>query len=259
MNKNKITKFLTLALVMALAVGSFAYFTDREVLSGDDAYKFTLDDKGIDIRPVDPGAEDPDPETPVPDDYDPGEEIEKIWDANNEGSIEDKDIYPGEKVDMDFDFYNASDAAVDIRETIVLTVTDYDDSAMPLSATPEYRMFKDAVEDAFGALDGQDPIVVETVTGNQVLYKIAPFALDGQNENIDGKAGFNTRAKMSYTLVLNKLAGNAFQASNCKIDYIVEAKQHADGGADKGWSEVATINKTIGNINTNVVPNSLEN
>jgi len=54
-------------------------------------------------------------------------------------------------------------------------------------------------------------------------------------------------------------ADNDWQASTCQIDYIVEAKQHAEGGADKGWAEVANKQITIdGTQYGDFVPNVAE-
>lgn len=240
--RNKFSRVLALCCVMAVAVGSFAYFSDREGVFGEDTYKITLDDQGIDIRPVDPDN----PVDPTNPDPTPGTTIENIWDMNAEdGSIEAEDVYPGKDIDLSYDLVNGSDAAVDVRETIVLTVKDYKGDALPLTGTVEYRLFKQAVADAYGATDGQDVIADETVVGNTVTYKIAPYTIAGQKEAVDGAT---TRAQRDFVLVMNKAAKNAFQASSCQIDLLVEAKQHADNGAQYGWAEVANETVVLGGV-----------
>ncbi len=255
MNVN-MKKFMALGLAGALsltAVGTFAYFSDREENNNGTPWTITLDDKGIDIRPVDPDNPDP----TVPDDN-PGGTIEEIWDGNNEGSVEDKDVYPGEEVDLGFDFVNGSDAAVDLRETIILTVKDYKGDPIALTdvlGTSEYEVWQSSAKDSFGAIDGVTDLTGRgtidrgDANNNVIVYKLNPFTVDGVNEDADGTNGIDTRVSMAYKLVMDKLADNDWQASTCQVDYIVEAKQHAEGGADKGWAEVANETLTIGGNN----------
>ena len=250
MKKNKISRALALVCMFALLVGSLAYFSDR-VDNSDSPLAFELDDEGIDIRPVDPST-DPD-EVPDPTDN-PGQDIKDIWDANNDGSIENEDVYPGKDIDLDFDLVNASDSAVDVRETIVLTVKDYKGDALNLSSTPEYQLFESAVDDTYGAMDGVNVISVETVNANTVKYVIAPYVIDGKNEDIDGVAGIDNRISRSYSMVMNKLAKNAFQASTCQIDYLMEVKQHAENGPTGGWTDVVMETVTLGGVDVQAVP-----
>jgi len=258
MKKNKLTGALALTLALSCVVGSLAIFTDR-VDNDDVPFDYSLEDQGIDVRPVDPDQPDPDPDDPAPDD--PGKDLEDIWDMNNEGSIEDKDVYPGEKIDLSFDLYNASDSAVDVRETIVLTVLDHEGqntlTLKDVLGESEYEVWASSkVDDTDGYNDGVtslesriDPARANGILRsgtNTVAYYLAPFTIDGQNEDADNNNAMNVRSKLSYELIMDWLAKNEYQASTCQIDYIVEAKQHADGGADKGWTEVANQTLTIG-------------
>ena len=241
---------LLLVCIMALSVGLLAYFSDREIANDGDPWAIQIDDKGIDIRPVDPDN----PVDPVDPDPNPGETIQDIWDMNNEGNVENKDVYPGEKVDLGFDLVNGSDNAVDIRETIVLTVSDYAGKSIKLKdilGDSEYEMWKDSEKDTYGAIDGKTSLLdlatsINRDGENTIVYKLKPFTIDGKNENITGKG---TRAHLAYELIMDKLALNEFQASECQVDYIIEAKQHAEGGADKGWTEVENITLNIGGNN----------
>lgn len=233
--KTKKTK-KTIALVMAvvsvfaLAIGSLAYFTDR--INAGENFKTAEADDIIKVTPKDDKTEVPDP----------GEALEDKWFQTNENLlVYDALVRPGDGYDLSYNLTNLGDD-IDVRETFYLTVLNYKDQPMTnLHATsPEWRLFSAYSTDAYGAKTGTAVIATESrPTSHQLKYSIAPFVLEAGETK-----------PMAYQLILDKYAGNEFQGSVCKVEYLVEMRQHTDGlAADEGWTAICTAEITFGGQN----------
>lgn len=195
------------ASAIALAIGSFSYFTDR--LTADAVIKTAGSDDIIHVTP--------DPDVDPEGDKDPETSLEAKWEDNNDGKFDI--INPGDDIDLSYDLKNLSEP-VDVRETFILT----SDVALNQNS-PEWRLFDKVTKDKYGASEGVNVIEVEQISDYQIKYSIAPFVLDA-DETVN----------LKYNVVLDKYTSNAFQGSTCEVDYVVELRQHSDDVAvNEGW------------------------
>ena len=233
LSSKKTLLLLGLTLTLAIA-GAFAFFTDKVTTKAT----LTTSEKSVDIttNPTDPS--DPD--------YDPDWEnnLSAKWEDVNATAL--ANYNPGDKVDLSFALKNTGSQAVDIRETFVIT-----SSKALTEASPEFRLFQEAIQDAAGAWDGQEVVSAELINGNQIKYSIAPYVISSEIEAIDNNP---IEVEKDYNLVFNKAASNAFQAATCKVEYLVEAKQHSADGPAGGWTEVETATIQFGGQSINAVP-----
>ena len=229
----KISGLLALALVFVMLVGSLAYLTDRVA---DDA-SFSTIDGGVIITP-DPDPDDPDPD-PDPD------KLSTKWATVNAEAL--ANFNPGDKLDLSYTLASTGKLAVDVRETFVIT------SSEPLTeGAPEFRLFSSVDQDDAGAYDGVNVVVTERrIDAYHYMYTIAPYTLNGTSETVDGIN--TTSVAKSYYVVFIKLTGNNFQGDTCTVDYLVEAKQHSDGG-DADWTTAAIGSLTLGGQTISAVP-----
>lgn len=212
LSKNAITWILTGIGIIVMAIGTFAYFTDRA--QTDTSLKTADASEIIKVTPdgTEEGSEDP------------GSTLEDLWKENNPDEI----IEPGDEVDLRYELTNIGDSDIDVKETFILTSTVNLDQA-----SPEYRLFLNSFADKYGAMVGGTVVSAETISENQVKYEIAPFSLKK-----------NEVKKLDYIMVFDKYATNEFQASVCTIDYLVELRQHSKIlDVNDGWEEIqsATI------------------
>lgn len=222
----KLSGMLALAMAVVLLVGSLAYFTDRITT------KATISTIGADI-------------TTDLDDPTYKDDLTAKWLAFN--AAPKSNFNPGDKVDLSYKLANTGELALDVRETFIIT------SSKPMSATPEFRLFNGATQDAdTKAYTGNGVVVTETKISDTVYkYTVASYVLSGSEETIGSNA---KSVDKTYQLVFDKTAGNAFQGATCTIDYLVEAKQHSDGG-DADW--VTAVNSgtiTLGGQTIPAVP-----
>lgn len=237
MRKIKNMKFsglLALALVFTLLVGSLAYFTDR--VSKDAS--FSTIKGGVIITP-DPDEPDPDPDHPE-------KKLSTKWANVNATAL--ANFNPGDKLDLSYKLANTGELAVDVRETFVIT------SSKPMKdGAPEFRLFLAATQDASSkAYTGKNVVTTEKkIDSTHYMYTITAYSLPGSDETVTGISA--SSVDKTYQLVFDKAAGNAFQGATCTVDYLVEAKQHTDGG-DADWVTAATGNLTLGGQAVKAVP-----
>lgn len=222
----KLTGLLALAMMLVLLVGSLAYFTDR--ISKDAS--FSTISNGVVI--------DPDPDVP-------GKDLSAKWANANAEAL--ANFNPGDKVDLSYKLANTGELAVDVRETFVIT-----SSKAMKDGAPQFRLFSNVTSDAAGANVGGNVVVTEKkIDATHYMYTIATYSLNGSDETISGVSA--TSVDKAYYVVFDKTAGNDFQGTTCTIDYLVEAKQHSDGG-DADWVTAATGNLTLGGQAVKAVP-----
>lgn len=229
----KISGLLSLALVFVLLVGSLAYFTDR--ISKDAS--FSTISGGVVIDP------DPDPDNPDPD-PDPNK-LSTKWANVNAQAL--SNFNPGDKVDLSYKLANTGELAVDVRETFVIT-----SSKAMKDGAPQFRLFSTFSEDDAGANVGGNVVVKEDkIDSTHYKYTITSYSLNGSAETVTGVTA--TSMDKAYYLVFDKTADNGFQGATCTVDYLVEAKQHSDGG-DADWTTAATGSLTLGGQTVKAVP-----
>ena len=204
----KLSGILALAMAVVMLVGSLAYFTDRITT------KATVSTIGADI-------------TTDPDDPTYKDDLTAKWlHVNNAAKA---NFNPGDKVDLSYTLANTGDLAMDIRETFIVT------SSKPMKdSAPEFRLFTAADQDTdTKAWTGDTTKVVDFQKISDTVYKytVASYTLSGSQETVGSSA---KKVDKTYHLVFDKASGNDFQGATCTIDYLVEAKQHSDGG-DADW------------------------
>lgn len=245
---------ITLALAFVLLVGTMAFFVDRATTDAT----ITTVVNGVDITPLpDPDVVPDDPTNPDPDDFtdptpnDPTDDLTNWWSYINPTA--QVNFNPGDKLVLDYILANSGELAVDVRETFVIT------SSVPLSATPEFRLFNSFTKATNGCNTGVNVVAVEekvVASGAtecyQYKYTVAPYTLSGSNETVGTEP---IQIAKDYYLVFAGESDNDFQAATCKLEYVVEAKQHttsADQAAD--WVIAATATMDLGGQTVNVVP-----
>lgn len=224
---NKKTLLLFGLALMLGVVSMFAYFTDRVATNAT----VTVAEKSADL-------------TTDPDDPNHTDDLSGKWAEVNAEAL--ANYNPGDKVDLGFALQNSGSQALDVRETFFIT------SSVDLTeASPEFRLFKDAVQDAAGAWDGDNVVDVELINGKTIKYSIPAYVLSSEDETIDAAP---VEVDKTYELIFNKAAKNVFQAATCKVEYLVEAKQHSEDGPAGGWTTLETAEIQFGGQNVNVVP-----
>lgn len=260
---------LTAAVCAAImAVFSLAYFTDI-VGNSENPFDIAIAEKNLEVVPTDPT---PDPgHTP---EEDPGDEIEYIWNNNNPETLSE-DVEPGDHATLDYNIANGGPGAMDVRETFVLhssvPMSDWAQYEAAVTAiggadpadkyAPEYWLFQAATADANGAFGYYgstqiDGVKITKIDAQTYKFEVPPFILNGTSEKVTD--GVDSK-ELKYELVFDKYARNDFQASNVKVDYLVEVKQHTYDDPKEGWSEVALVELTLGqsatgDVKVNAVP-----
>ena len=84
----------------------------------------------------------------------------------------------------------------------------------------------------------------------QYKYTVAPYSLSGATEDLNGA---EKEVDKTYQLVFDKASQNVFQGATCTVDYVVEAKQHTEGG-EADWVTAATGSVTLNGQDLSVVP-----
>ena len=215
-----------LALMLGVA-SMFAYFTDRVTTNAT----ITVSEKSADI-------------TTDPADPDHVDDLSGKWAEVNAEAL--ANYNPGDKVDLGFALQNSGSQALDVRETFYIT------SSVDLTEdSPEFRLFKNAVQDAAGAWDGNDVVDVELINANTIKYSIPAYVLSSAEEAIDNAP---VEVDKTYELIFDKASSNAFQAATCKVEFLVEAKQHSEDGPTGGWTTLETAEIEFGGQKVNVVP-----
>lgn len=213
---------LALATVAALAVGTFAFFTDR-IQANATATAGTLELALTDIA-----------------------------------TGKNTKMKPGTGCTVDFTLTNLGNKSADVREVLVLRSP----VAMTAGAATEFDLYKasDVTLDASGKVtvkEGKSPVATRVVAQNakSITYTIDQFTLNGTGTAAESENGVTSNAKSSaYVLVFKNTAGNAFQDITVTLDYIAQAKQHRNTN-DATWATVLT--ETInfaGNSNFSAVP-----
>lgn len=162
------------------------------------------------------------------------------------------DFKPGEAISLSYDLTNIGNKSADIREMIVITVTDAKGTAVALNTTtPEFALYKAddvTINSSTGAITINGKAIT-TVSGNKLTYDGASdeFILNGNVNDTarETETGGKDIHNGEYVLVFSTSAGNTFQNLNLKIEYEAQAKQHRNTG-DSTWVTVKTETISFG-------------
>lgn len=249
-SRKKAFTYLLFWMAVIVAFGcTLSYFTDR--IETHATVKTSGFDKGaVNIQPTpNPSIEPDNPELPPfedPTPDDPTDDLGNWWAWLNSRAL--GNFNPGDKLTLSFDMVNAGELATDIRETFVIT------SSEPLSEAPEFRLFSQISEDKNGSNRGEEVVLEEQrIDDTHYIYTIAPYTLSSPDQVLPEHPGMV--AQKEYYLVFDGKAANAFQGAQCTVDYVAEAKQHANGNVND-WSTIAEEQLIIGGQTLNVVPSA---
>lgn len=198
------TKILAAGMALALMVGTFAFFTDRETHNAS-ATAGNIDLVFTDVSSKDANKVDGQTNT---DDL--------VWTDNK--ITKDGDIMnPGDKFDMGYKLTNTGSKSIDVRQQLTLT------SSVALTADAEEYTLKCG-----------NVTITPTVSENKlsITYAIPDIILNGTIETeTDGVA--QTEGQ-DYDLYLDfaKAAANKFMDSTVSVKLDVMAKQHRNTTAD---------------------------
>lgn len=202
--KKRMTKILAAGMALALMVGTFAFFTDRETHNAS-ATAGNIDLVFTDVSSKDANKVDGQTNT---DDL--------VWTDNK--ITKDGDIMnPGDKFDMGYKLTNTGSKSIDVRQQLTLT------SSVALTADAEEYTLKCG-----------NVTITPTVSENKlsITYAIPDIILNGTIETeTDGVA--QTEGQ-DYDLYLDfaKAAANKFMDSTVSVKLDVMAKQHRNTTAD---------------------------
>lgn len=217
-------KFLALVLalstVAALAVGTFAFFTDR-VQAQATATAGTLE---LALSPV--------------------------------TLSKSSGLKPGTGCKVDFTLSNLGNKSADVKEVLVLRSP----TAMTASAEEfDLYKASDVTLDADGKYTiaaGATPVAARAVSADRmsITYTIPEFILNGTGANAETETGAaGTSKASSYVLVFKSTAGNAFQGISVTMDYLAQAKQHRNTNVNT-WTTVMSETIEFAGSNIQMVP-----
>lgn len=198
---------LALATVAALAVGTFAFFTDR-VQAQATATAGTLELALTDIRTG----------------------------ANTK-------MKPGAGCTVDFTLSNLGNKSADVKEVLVLRSP----VAMTAGAEEfDLYLADDVTVGADGKATikaNATPVAARAVSTDRksITYTIPEFILNGTGgDEAETEPNVTSNAKTSkYVLVFNGKAGNDFQNISVTLEYLAQAKQHRNTNTDT-WETILT-------------------
>ena len=218
--KKLVALVLALATVAALAVGTFAFFTDR-IQAQATATAGTLELALTDITTSDSTK-----------------------------------MKPGSGSTVNFTLSNLGSKSADVREVLVLSSP----VAMTAGAEEfDLYLASDVTLTADGKVtikDGKSPVAARVVSADRksITYTIPQFILNGTGADAETETGAAGASKASaYVLVFKSTAGNPFQNISVTLDYLAQAKQHRNTN-DATWTDLMSETITFAGNSTSAVP-----
>lgn len=218
--KKLVALVLALATVAALAVGTFAFFTDR-IQAQATATAGTLELALTDITTSDSTK-----------------------------------MKPGSGSTVNFTLSNLGNKSADVREVLVLSSP----VAMTAGAEEfDLYLASDVTLTADGKVtikDGKSPVAARVVSADRksITYTIPQFILNGTGADAETETGAAGASKASaYVLVFKSTAGNPFQNISVTLDYLAQAKQHRNTN-DATWTDLMSETITFAGNSTSAVP-----
>lgn len=211
---------LAIATVAALAVGTFAFFTDR-VQAKAEAKAGTLELA-----------------------------LSQVTLSKSTG------LKPGTGCKVDFTLSNLGNKSADVKEVLVLRSPKVMNTTTPEF---DLYMASDVTLDADGKATikaNATPVATRVVAqdSKSITYTIPEFILNGTGAGAEteGTAVGISKAS-SYVLVFSSTAGNDFQGITVTLDYLAQAKQYRNTNAAT-WADVAKESISFAGGNVNAVP-----
>ena len=167
---------------------------------------------------------------------------------------------PGDIADLSYEISSVGNKSIDVREKFVIT----SDTVLTDAAQSEFEIYAraDVTQDSNGAYlpnPGAEPISIGEdrivgQNGKTITYVLDEYTLNGSGENAEVEDGISATEKESeFVLVFNKDAVNDYQGAEVSVNYLAEAKQHRNTGADT-WAEIANESVSLGGETADAVP-----
>lgn len=218
--KKLVALVLALATVAALAVGTFAFFTDR-IQAQATATAGTLELALTDIT------------------------------TSNSTKMK-----PGSGSTVKFTLSNLGNKSADVREVLVLSSP----VAMTAGAEEfDLYLASDVTLTDDGKVtvkDGKSPVAARAVSTDRksITYTIPQFILNGTGDDHENEPdAVGTSKSSAYVLVFKNTAGNTFQNVSVTLDYLAQAKQHRNTN-DATWTDLMSETITFAGNSTSAVP-----
>lgn len=211
---------LAIATVAALAVGTFAFFTDR-VQAKAEAKAGTLELA-----------------------------LSQVTLSKGTG------LKPGTGCKVDFTLSNLGNKSADVKEVLVLRSPKVMNTTTPEF---DLYMASDVTLDADGKATikaNATPVATRVVAqdSKSITYTIDEFILNGTGAGAETEGtAIGISKASSYVLVFSSTAGNDFQGITVTLDYLAQAKQHRNTNAAT-WADVANESISFAGGNVNAVP-----
>ena len=215
--KKVITTVMAIACVFTLALGSFAFFTDR----ADGEATATAGNINLVFTDVSLANEST---------GDNVQAIDKVWTAGKlvkDGGI----LNPGDVIDMDYKLSNTGSKSIDVKQQIVLT------SNVKLT---------DNAEEYSITVGGQNITPAKSDDDLTLTYELAEIILNGSIEKEDGVTV--TEQTYDVSMEFDRLAKNAFMGSTVTVELDVQAKQHRNT-TDADWIAWGSYEAGVEKIN----------
>lgn len=218
--KKLVALVLALATVAALAVGTFAFFTDR-IQAQATATAGTLELALTDIT------------------------------TSNSTKMK-----PGSGSTVNFTLSNLGNKSADVREVLVLSSP----VAMTAGAEEfDLYLASDVTLTDDGKVtvkDGKSPVAARAVSTDRksITYTIPQFIMNGTGDDHENEPdAVGTSKSSAYVLVFKNTAGNTFQNVSVTLDYLAQAKQHRNTN-DATWTDLMSETITFAGNSTSAVP-----
>ena len=221
----RMSAVMAIAAASVLTVGSMAYFTDRVNATA------TSTAGTLDLN------------------------LTQTWVDDN--AAVSQIFAPGKKLDLDYTLANQGNKSADVKETITI-VSDVELAG----AQAEFEIYsaKDVTLDkktsAYKPNPGAAPLADRTLSpdGKKLTYELPEYILNGTGKaaETEGNA-VGTEKVGDYVLVFRDNAENKFQGKNISINYMAQAKQHRNTGADT-WTTVQSESLEFAGAQVPAVP-----
>lgn len=222
LRKKTLVGVMAVACAAVMAVGSFAYFTDRtEASVTAKAGTMNINTKDVTFTQTDATV---------------------------------ATLKPGEGVKFDYTLANDGNKSADILETIVLTST----VAMTAGA-PEFQIYNagDVTITDGVATPNTGAVGLGTLSSDrkQITYAIPEYILNGSGDNAEVEESVAGASKThNFVIVFKNDAANTYQNITLTLDYEAQAKQHRNTDSTT-WTTVKSQSITwAGNAGWTAVP-----
>ena len=177
--------------------------------------------------------------------------LSETWAADNAALAQA--YKPGTALKLNYKLDNVGNMAADVRETFVLT---FDKALSAVAANREFDLYPASAVtvDADGNVTAISGTALTPATGNYtkdgktyytLTYSPDQFTLNGDKTHTDGTVtGAEDEHSATYYVVFKSNVGNDFQGVGVTVEYMAQALQHENTGADT-WNDAKVISQTV--------------